>query len=65
MAERKIFAGGEFLVTDTAAKDVFILEEMTREHKMIYAAAFDFVKKEIRPNMERINEKNEELPRHL
>ena len=58
MAERKIFAGGEFLVADAKAEDVFILEEMTREHKMIYAAAFDFVKKEIRPNMERINEKN-------
>lgn len=65
MAERKIFAGGEFLVTDADVEDVFILEEMTREHKMIYAAAFDFVKKEIRPNMERINEKNEELSRSL
>ncbi len=65
MAERKIFAGGEFLVTDAGAEDVFILEEMTREHKMIYAAALDFVKKEIRPNMERINEKNEELSRSL
>jgi alkylation response protein AidB-like acyl-CoA dehydrogenase len=65
MAARKIFAGGEFLVTDAGVKDIFILEEMTREHKMIYAAAFDFVKKEIRPNMERINEKNEELSRSL
>ncbi|MBC8430673.1 MAG: acyl-CoA dehydrogenase family protein [Desulfobacterales bacterium] len=65
MAERKIFAGGEFLITDAGAEDVFILEEMTREHKMIYAAAFDFVKKEIRPNMEKINEKNEELTRSL
>ncbi len=65
MAERKIFAGGEFLVTDAGAKDIFILEEMTTEHKMIYAAALDFVKKEIRPNMDRINEKNEELSRLL
>lgn len=65
MAERKMFAGGEFLVTDAAAEDVFIPEEMTREHKMIYAAALDFVNKEIRPNMERINEKNEKLSRSL
>ena len=65
MAERKMFAGGEFLVTDAAAENVFIPEEMTREHKMIYAAALDFVKKEIRPNMELISEKNEELARSL
>lgn len=65
MAERKMFAGGEFLVTDAVAEDVFIPEEMTREHKMIYAAALDFVNKEIRPNMERINEKNEKLSRSL
>ncbi|MEE8432643.1 MAG: acyl-CoA dehydrogenase family protein [Candidatus Desulfatibia sp.] len=65
MPERKMFAGGEFLVTDATAEDVFIPEEMTREHKMIYAAALDFVKKEIRPNMELISEKNEELARSL
>ena len=30
MAERKIFAGGEFLFTDAEAEDVFILEEMDK-----------------------------------
>ncbi|MBU0987973.1 MAG: acyl-CoA dehydrogenase family protein [Proteobacteria bacterium] len=65
MTGRKIFAGAEFLITDTGAKDVFIPEDMTREHKMIYAAAVDFVKKEILPNFRLIEAKNEQLTRSL
>jgi len=33
MAERKISAGGEFLITDTATNDVFTPEDFTREHQ--------------------------------
>ena len=54
MKERKIFAGGEFLITDTEPDDVFIPEEMTKEHKMIFDAATDFAKKEILQNVEKI-----------
>jgi len=65
MAERKLFAGGEFLISVTRPEEVFVSEEMTREHKMIYDASIDFVKKEIQPHVERIEEKNEELTRAL
>jgi len=65
MKERKIFAGGEFLITDTEPDDVFIPEEMTKEHKMIFDAATDFAKKEILQNAEKIEEKSEEFSRSL
>ncbi len=65
MAERKIFAGGEFLITDIRPDDVFAPEEMTQKHKMIYSAVKDFVKREIEPNIAQIEEKSEALTRSL
>jgi len=60
MAE-KIFAGGEFLITDVAPDEVFTPEDFTDEHKMIYETAKDFVTKEIEPHIEELEEKNPEL----
>jgi alkylation response protein AidB-like acyl-CoA dehydrogenase len=65
MTERNIFAGGEFLITDVKPEDVFIPEDLTKEHKMIYSAAKDFVKKEIMPIVDQIEEKDEKLSRSL
>lgn len=65
MSKRRIFAGGEFLITDSEPGDVFIVEEMTMEHKMIYSAAIDFVKKEILPNGEQFEKINEGYTRSL
>ncbi|MFC1488564.1 acyl-CoA dehydrogenase family protein [Thermodesulfobacteriota bacterium] len=65
MTERTIFSGGEFLITDVKPEDVFIPEDLTKEHKMIYSAAKDFVKKEIMPIVEQIEEKDEKLSRSL
>ena len=49
MSERRVFAGGEFLIVDSNPEDIFIPEEFTREHKMIYDAANNFVKKRDHP----------------
>ena len=65
MAERKIFLGGEFLISDILPEDVFTPEDISREQKMVYESAVDFVKKEILPNIERIEEKNESFARSL
>ncbi|MFH2219791.1 MAG: acyl-CoA dehydrogenase family protein [Pseudomonadota bacterium] len=65
MTERNIFAGGEFLITDVTPENVFTPEELTKEHKMIYKAALDFLKKEILPAVEEIEGKNEEFIRSL
>ncbi len=61
MSEKRIFAGGEFLITDLSAADVFTPEDFTDEHKMIYETAKDFVAKEIDPNRDKLEEKNPEL----
>ncbi|MBW2093339.1 MAG: acyl-CoA dehydrogenase family protein [Deltaproteobacteria bacterium] len=60
MAE-KIFAGGEFLITDVNPEEVFTPEDFTDEHKMIKETATDFVAKEIEPHIEELEEKNPEL----
>ncbi len=60
MAE-KIFAGGEFLITDVAPDEVFTPEDFSDEHKMIYETAKDFVAKEIEPHIDELEEKNPEL----
>jgi alkylation response protein AidB-like acyl-CoA dehydrogenase len=65
MSERKIFLGGEFLVADISPEDVFTPEDMNREHRMVYESAVDFVKKEIVPNIEKIEEKDESFARSL
>ena len=39
--------GGEFLIRDTKAQDVFIPEEFSEEQKMIEQQCKDFLEKEV------------------
>jgi alkylation response protein AidB-like acyl-CoA dehydrogenase len=59
IAEKTALKGGEFLIRDIEAADIFIPEEFTEEQKMMAAATLDFIKKEIEPHVERM-EKQEE-----
>lgn len=61
MSEKKVFVGGEFLITDIAPEDVFTPEDLSKEHKMFYQTAVDFINNEVHPNAERIDEKDYEL----
>lgn len=47
--------GGEFLVRETPAQDIFIPEEFSEEQKMMAQACQDFIDTEINPNVERID----------
>nr|WKN37536.1 acyl-CoA dehydrogenase family protein [Tunicatimonas sp. TK19036] len=47
--------GGEFLVKETEAQDVFIPEEFSEEQRMMAGATQDFIDKEIAPNVERMD----------
>ena len=47
--------GGEFLIKETLAKDIFIPEEWTEEQKMIAQTCEDFLKTEVFPNLDRID----------
>lgn len=63
MSTRTVFSGAEFLITDTRKEDIFTPEDFSGEHKMVYKATADFVKKELAENAELIEEKNEEKVR--
>jgi len=54
MENDDVIKGGEFLIKETKAENVFIPEEFDEEQKMIGDMCRDFVEKEIIPNIERI-----------
>lgn len=47
--------GGEFLIKETEAQDIFIFEEFNEEQKMMAQACQDFIDTEIHPNIEEID----------
>ena len=47
--------GGEFLIRETQAHDIFIPEEWSEEQKMIAQTCLDFVKQEITPRLDEID----------
>ncbi len=47
--------GGEFLIKETASKDVFIPEEWSEEQNMIAQSCNDFIDTEIFPNLDKID----------
>ncbi|MBC6425717.1 MAG: acyl-CoA dehydrogenase family protein [Ekhidna sp.] len=52
--EKTFLQGGEFLIKESSAREVFIPEEFTEEQKMMAAATQDFIDMEIIPNADRI-----------
>lgn len=65
MTERRIFAGGEFLIAEAAPEEIFTPEDFTDEHKMISQTATDFVTKEIQPHIDKLENKDAEFVRGL
>lgn len=53
--------GGEFLIRETEAKDIFIPEEWDEESLMIASSTRDFLTKEVFPNLNRIDNQEEGL----
>lgn len=58
-AEKEAIKGGEFLIRETEAQEIFIPEEWTEEQKMMAQACQDFIDKEITPNIERMDKMEE------
>jgi len=61
----KAIKGGEFLVRETRAEDVFIPEEWNEEQQMIADTCSNFLAQHITPNLSRIDEQEEGLMAHL
>ena len=61
----KLIKGGEFMVQDLDAKDIFIPEEFDEEQRMIADTCRDFLDTEVMPNLERIDKQEEGFVRGL
>ncbi|WP_353484013.1 acyl-CoA dehydrogenase family protein [Haliscomenobacter sp.] len=57
--------GGEFLIKDTLAEDIFIPEELNEEQKMIQETVRDFLHNEIFPNIEKIEHQEDNITPRL
>ncbi len=60
--QKKAIKGGEFLIRETQAQEVFIPEDFNEEQRMIAQTCKDFLKQEIHPRLDEIDSmKNPEL----
>lgn len=57
--------GGEFLIKDSLAEDIFIPEELNEEQRMIHETVRDFLHNEIFPNIEKIENQEDNLAPRL
>lgn len=53
--------GGEFIIKETAAEDVFIPEQWSEEQLMMKKTCDDFIDQEVLPHLERIDKQEEGL----
>lgn len=65
MANENFLKGGEFLIKETKAEDIFIPEEFTEEQRMIADTCSDFLETEVYPNLDRIDKQEEGLMKWL
>lgn len=54
-ATKKAVKGGEFLIRETSAQEIFIPEEFNEEQKMIEQQCKDFLAKEVHPRLDEID----------
>jgi alkylation response protein AidB-like acyl-CoA dehydrogenase len=55
---QKSLIGGDFLITETPANDIFTLEELTDEQKMMRDSAKEFIDREVVPHHDRFENKD-------
>ena len=65
MSDIAITTGGEFLIKEVEAKNIFIPEEFDEEQRMIYQTCEDFLDKDVFPNLDKIDKKEKGLMRKL
>jgi len=58
---KKALMGGEFLIRESEAKDIFIPEDYDEEQRMIAQTCKDFLAQEVTPNLDRIDALEEGL----
>ncbi|HQU91375.1 MAG TPA: acyl-CoA dehydrogenase family protein [Pyrinomonadaceae bacterium] len=63
--EKEYLKGGEFLITDQTAAEIFTPEDFNDEQKMIGDTTREFVDNEVRPNLEAMEKHNWDIARDL
>jgi alkylation response protein AidB-like acyl-CoA dehydrogenase len=63
--QKQTIKGGEFLIKETLANDIFIPEEWNEEQQMIAQSCRDFLAAEVWPNLDRIDTQEEGLMQSL
>jgi alkylation response protein AidB-like acyl-CoA dehydrogenase len=63
--EREYVKGGEFLISERQAEDIFTPEDFTDEQKMIGETTREFVDNEVRPNLEAMEKHDWSVAREL
>src|ERR687895_2200692 len=63
--EKKVFAGGSFLLEERAPSEVFTPEDFTEEHRMIAETTRQFMDNEVRPRTPELEKKDWKLAREL
>ncbi len=63
--EKQFLRGGEFLILDVKADNIFIPEDFTEEQNMMAQASTDFIDKEVVPQRERFEKKDYKLTEEL
>ena len=61
MSENKSIKGGEFLIRETKAEDIFIPEEFDEEQRMIAQSCKDFNDRQVLPNIDALDTHDREL----
>lgn len=56
--EKELLRGGQFLVKETKCEDIFTLEDLTEEHKMMRDSTKEFVDRELWAHWERFEKKD-------
>ena len=62
VATQKAIRGGEFLIRETLASEIFIPEEFSEEQKMIRQQCKDFLDKEVFNRLEEIDSMKDAEP---
>ena len=65
MSDNSVIKGGEFLIKETKANNIFIPEDFDEEQRMIADTCSDFIKQEIEPILDRIEKQEEGLSASL
>ena len=65
MENKKLTKGGEFLIQETDAIEIFIPEEFDEEQRMIAQTCRDFLESEVFPNLDRLDNHEEGLMENL